>query len=45
MHDCTLMFQHSGIVRFILRSGELVVAKPDETLGLQIILCGVLLAL
>ena len=45
MHDCPLMFQHSGIVRFLLRSGELVVAKPDETLGLQIILCGVLLAL
>jgi hypothetical protein len=45
MHDCTLMFQHSGIVRFLLRSGDLVVVKPDETLGLQIILCGVLLAL
>ena len=45
MHDCTLMFQHSGIVRFLLRSGDLVVVKPDETLGVQIVLCGVLLAL
>ena len=32
-------------MRFLLRSGELVVVKPDETLGLQIILSGVLLAL
>ena len=39
------LFKHSGIVRFILRSGELVAVKPDATLGQQIIVCGVLLAL
>ena len=35
----------SKIMRFILRSGDLVTVKPDETLGQQIIICGVLLVL
>ena len=45
MHDELKRFKKRGIVQMVLLSNKVVVVRPDKSIGLQIILCGLLLAL
>jgi hypothetical protein len=45
MTDEQKHFKEKGIVQILLLSGKLVAIRPDKSIGLQIILCGLLLAI